>query len=342
MLKLENEIKEFAIKNEFWGNISVIKNGETIIEQSHGFRDLTNKLPMKPDTSQGLASGTKSFTSVAIGVLVDQGKLELETTMKEIFGEDHSFIDSDATIHHLLCHTSGVFDYFDEETIEDFENFQVEIPWCLLETPSDYLPLFLDKPKKFNVGEKFSYSNGGYILLGIIIEKISKIKFRDFVQKHVLEPAGMENSGFFAFNDLPENTALGYIEQDGKMKSNIYNLPIRGGSDGGMYSTGSDIAKFWNALFANKIISEKLMKLFTKPQSRYEDWSCGYSYGYYLFGDNPGDSLNMVGCDSGVGFCSKYIIEDKIVISVLSNKSEGDAAVYGFIMEKYLDSIKAE
>lgn len=334
MKQLIKKIEKFAIENNFSGNVSLSENGESIFSKSFGFRDIVNNLKLNGDTSMGIASGTKSFTAVAIGKLVEMEKLSFQTTMKELFKEDFSFIDSNATIHHLLNHTSGVFDYYDEETVEDFDNYHVDIPWALLETPTDYWPLFQGNSMKFKPEERVSYSNGGFILLGIIIERVSGMVYRDFMQKYIFEPIGMDSTGFYAFNDLPKNCALGYLEKDGKLISNIYNLPIRGGSDGGLYTNCSDLEKFWNGLIDGKIIKDKsILNNYYEPFTKYED-GCGYSYGIYLPKPKYGSSLVMIGGDAGVGFKSKIIIDKKLIFTVISNMSDGEEGLFELIEEE--------
>lgn len=124
----------------------------------------------------------------------------------------------------MLTHTSGVPDYYDEEKIEDFDNFSVGVPWYELKGPHDYLSLLPDEAMKFPPGERFSYSNSGYILLGILIEEITGRPYRDFIEKEIFTSIGMERSGYFAMNQLPEGTAFGYVEsENGLRQSYICN-----------------------------------------------------------------------------------------------------------------------
>ncbi|MBF9016823.1 MULTISPECIES: serine hydrolase [unclassified Oceanispirochaeta] len=332
MNKLIKKIESAAQKQDFWGVVSLRKDDETLIHQSYGFREKSNQVMNSTDTAFGLASGTKSFTSVAIGVLMDHKKLTLESTMLDLLGQKYSFIDPGATIKNLLEHTSGMYDYYDEETVEDFDNYRVEIPWCYLENPSDYWPLFTGKSPKFNPGKRFSYSNGGYVLLGIIIERISGMLYRDFMTKYVLEPSGMKNSGFYSFNDLPANTALGYTSVEGQLVSNIYHLPIRGGGDGGMYSTSDDIHRFWKAFLSGKILSKETLKGYLQSQVKISE-KCDYSFGYYLPSSDSGTSLLMEGCDVGIGFKSKYILKENLTLTVISNKTEGEKEIFRILDE---------
>ncbi|MBN1149095.1 MAG: beta-lactamase family protein [Anaerolineales bacterium] len=319
MKELVHRLEQAAIETEFSGVISVFKGASTVFSKAFGYRDIKNKLPNTTGTKFGIASGTKVFTALGIGVLVDRGAISLGTTVAEIDQEYRGFIDERATIQHLLTHTSGIYDYYDEEVEGDFEHFSVEIPWCELETPSDYYPLFKNKPMKFPPGERYSYSNGGYVLLGMIIEKLTGMLYRDFIHEHVLKAAGMHNSGFYAFNDLPENTANGYLEN--RRTTNIYHLPLRGGGDGGMYTTTDDLRAFWDSLFSNRILRAELTETYLKTHYAFNDTD-GYGCGIYKRLD---DRLFAIeGGDAGVGFDSRYIVGDQLAINILSNVTNGE------------------
>ena len=228
----------------------------------------------------------------------------------------------------MLTHTSGIYDYYDEEIEQDFDNFFVSIPWYRLETPSDYWLLFEGQTAKFQPGERFSYSNGGYVFLGMLIEKITGQLFRDFMQEQVLQVAHMPQTGFYALNNLPANTALGYLED--RQTTNIYNLPIRGGGDGGLFTTAADLRSFWQGLFAHRILSPELTAVFLQTRERFSE-KTGYGCGLYKRLD---DSLYaIVGGDAGVGFDSRYFVHQKITTSILSNTTNGEEDLREVVMD---------
>ncbi len=319
MKDLIDRIEQVASETEFSGVVSIFRDASTVFSKAFGYRDVKNKLRNTTSTIFGIASGTKVFTALGIGVLVDQGLISLGTTIGEINPEYTGFIDEHATIQHLLTHISGIYDYYDEEIEQDYEHFSVAIPWSELETPSDYYPLFKGKAMKFRPGERYSYSNGGYVFLGMLIEKLTGGLYRDFVREHVLQVANMHRSGFYAFNDLPENTANGYLED--RKTTNIYGLPLRGGGDGGMYTTTDDLRAFWDSLFRNRILSEELTTTYLKTYCKF-DATRGYGCGIYKRLD---DSMFwIVGGDAGVGFDSRYVVQEKLTINILSNITNGE------------------
>ena len=318
MEALIRTIEQAASYTQFSGVISIFRDASTVFSKAFGYRDIRNKLPNTTSTIFGIASGTKIFTALGIGVLIDQGLISLGTAVREIDAEYMGFIDGYATIQHLLTHTSGIYDYYDEEIKRDYEHFSVEIPWCELETPSDYYPLFEGKSMKFRPGERYSYSNGGYVFLAILIERLTGRLYRDFVREHVLEVAHMHRSGFCAFNDLPENAADGYLQD--RRTTNIYQLPLRGGGDGGMYTTTDDLRAFWVSLLSNEILSEELTATYLKTHCEF-DAANGYGCGVYKRLD--GSMFAIVGSDAGIGFDSLYIVPDKLTVNVLSNVTSG-------------------
>jgi CubicO group peptidase (beta-lactamase class C family) len=336
---LIREIREKADAVSFSGVISIFRAEEEIYNEAFGFADIANIRKNNVSTRFGIASGTKLFTALGIGTLIDQGRITLNTTVHEIFHRDLTWIDSHANIGNLLTHTSGIFDYYDEELISDFEHFFVDIPWYRLGTPSDYLPLFSGKPAKFSSGERFSYSNGGYICLGIIIEKITRQTYRDYVEAAVFAPAQMSDSGYFAFNQLPKNTANGYkLDPNGSYETNIYNLPIRGASDGGAYTTTHDLRKLWSALLDHRILSKDLTARFLSPYVHIHD-SLDYGYGVYISQVNGMTVFSIEGGDAGVGFDSRYIPEKRLLINILSNTTNGEEEIREVISDNLADIV---
>lgn len=327
---MQDKFDEFLTEKEFSGVVSVYEKQNPVYLKSFGYRDLPNGIPNNVTTLFGIASGTKTFTAIGIMRLMESGAAKLSTPVVEIMDRDMDFIHRDATIRHLLNHTSGIYDYYDEEQIEDFENYSVKIPWFKLETPWDYLPLFDSKEMKFQPGTRTSYSNGGYVLLGALIEKISGQKYRDFMQQSVFEPLGMRSTGFYAFNDLPKNTAWGYMSDGDSLVSNFYQLPIRGGGDGGLYSNSEDMQAFWTNLFRNSLISPETLAEMTNEEVEIFSGQ-KYGLGLYIADFRNHKSYSARGSDCGVGFSSSFVPDLSLNINVFSNMTDGDRGVITFI-----------
>jgi CubicO group peptidase (beta-lactamase class C family) len=241
---LINSISTIQAENKFSGTVLVKKDQVVWTELSYGYANRSEQLINKSSTRYGIASGCKLFTGIAICQLVMDGKLSFDSKLSECLNVTFPNFDEDITIHQLLTHTAGIPDYFDEEVMIDFEQLWIKNPMYHIRYLEDFLPLFQDQQMKSKPDERFHYNNAGYILLGLIVEEASQLHFSHYIQENIFNIVGMEESGYFEFDALPPNTALGYIDYpDGTWKSNIYSLPVKGGSDGGAYVTVRDMEK---------------------------------------------------------------------------------------------------
>ena len=326
MSQLNQVIEQVVDETRFSGVIFVKLDGNVEFENAYGYADRSNKIRNTVDTRFGIASGTKFLTALGIGKLVDRGELSLASKLCDCVNIDFPHISKDVTIHHLLTHTSGVYDYYDEELVEDIDTFQLDIPCFELKGLKDYIPLFRDGEMKFNPGERFSYSNGGFILLGIVIEEISGTSYTDFIQENIFESCEMNDSGFFAMDRLPERTAFGYIDGEDGWRTNIFNLPIVGSSDGGAFTMVKDLDKLWTAFFKEKILSKQLTQLFLEKAVKDKD-NRFYGHGIWIYHEEGVDPVHyLMGWDAGVSFKSTCLSSDS-VITVISNTSAGAWAI---------------
>lgn len=324
MLNLQDVVSDIQSKNDFSGSVLVQQNNHIHFSSSFGFSNRSEQIKNNVHTRFGIASGCKLFTAIAISQLVEEGKLTFDTRLSDCLDVEFKHFSKEISIHHLLTHTSGIPDYFDEEVMDDFEELWIKRPMYHIRRLSDFLPMFQNEPMKSPPGESFHYNNAGYILLGLIVEQAAKMEFTDYVQEHIFKRAGMADSGYFSFDALPENTALGYIDQaDGTWRTNIYSLPVKGGSDGGAYTTVHDIAKLWNALFNHILLNEESIKKLLTPHVQVNETS---HYGYGVWIRNLEEKIlkyHVMGYDPGVSFHSAYYPEHQSIVAVCSNKSKG-------------------
>ena len=166
--------------------------------------------------------------------------------------------------------------------------------------------------------------DSGYILLGLIVEQASGLPFTDYVEEHIFKKAGMVDSGYFAFDSLPEKTALGYIDNsNGTWKTNMYSLPAKGGSDGGAYVTVTDMARLWESLMNHQILSKEMTDRVLTAHVQTKENSF-YGYGVWIEKkDLDVVKYHVMGYDPGVSFHSAYYPEDSRIVVVCSNKSSG-------------------
>ena len=313
-------------EHAFSGVVSIRQRDTVLYQRAAGYADRSNKVENTLETRFGIASGTKFFTALAVGKLIEARKLSFDTKLKDCIDINFPLYSKEITIRHLLTHTSGIPDYFDEEAVTDFDNFTVSVPWYALKGPRDYLAVFPHQAMKFAPGERFAYSNGGYILLGVVIEELTGLKYQDFVEQAIFKPVGMDQSGYFAMNKLPEKTALGYIEDAQGWRTNVFNLPIVGASDGGAFTTLQDLATLWDAFWNYKILPKELVEIYAQPYMKAEAEGEHTYYGHGLWiredeGQNREEYIS--GGDAGVSFRSKVNRADSLEVTVISNTSHG-------------------
>jgi CubicO group peptidase (beta-lactamase class C family) len=330
-------------QHAFSGVVDIRRQDTVLYARAAGYADRSNKIANTLETRFGIASGTKFFTALAIGKLIAGQKLTFSTKLQECVTLDFPRYSPDITIKHLLTHTSGIPDYLDEETTTDFDNVRFHVPYYDLRGPKDYLAVFPDADMKFAPGERFSYSNGGYILLGLVIEALTGMKYQDFVEQAIFQPIGMHRSGYFAMNQLPEQTALGYIEGDEGWRTNIYNLPIVGASDGGAFTTVHDLATLRTAFWRHEILPEALVEIYTAPyvQAEPEDEHTRYyGHGLWIKENTHGEhNIYIRGGDVGVSFESSMNRANGLQVTVISNTTDGAWPVLGTILTAVQDLI---
>lgn len=239
---------EKAMAAGFSGVVLIAHDGKTVLEKAGGLANRADGTPNRIDTKFNLGSINKLFTKVAIAQLMTAGKLSLDTRLGAILPD---FPSKDAapkiTIGHLIEMKSGIGDFFGPA----FE----AAPKEKIRTLQDYIPLFANKPLAFEPGTGNAYSNGGYVTLGLVIEKLSGQTYYDYVREHIFKPAGMNDTDSYFRSDKTPNRATGYTRRTGPdYQSNVDSLPERGSSAGGGYSTAGDLIRFNEALLANRLL----------------------------------------------------------------------------------------
>ena len=236
-------LKDISGKDEFSGTVLIAKNGKQIWSGAYGVSNRQTKELNKIDTKYNLGSINKIFTVLALGILADEGKLKFDDTIgKHIPTYPNKAARDTVTIRHLITMSSGIGDIFGPEFNRT--------PKSKLRTIDSYLPLFASKPLAFEPGKGRAYSNGGYLVLGAIIERASGQNYYDFVRERIYKPIGMQDTEAYESDATIPNIARGYTYSPGQKKrvDNINSLPARGSSGGGGYSTAPDLLKFANAI----------------------------------------------------------------------------------------------
>jgi len=242
-------LEESARADAFSGVVLVAKGSRVLVHEAYGFADREAKVPNKKDTRFNVGSINKNFTRVAILQLVRQGRLSLDDLIKKHLPDyPNAAAAEKVRIRHLLNMTSGIGDFFGAR--------YDATPKENIRTLQDYLPLFADLPLEFEPGTSSRYSNGGYIVLGLIIEKAARVDYYQYVRENIFKPCGMLATDSFARDADVPNLAKGYTLEGGTGPGRVLNhetLPGRGSSAGGGYSTAEDLLKYVRALKDKKI-----------------------------------------------------------------------------------------
>lgn len=248
---------EAAVAAGFSGNVLVAHDGHVLFEHSYGLADPAAGTPVTPDTRFNLASTGKLFTIVAVMQLVQQGKLDLDAPVGQYLPDwPVATVREQVTPRHLLMHTSGLGLYWGAA-------FDARRP--SLQRLSDHLPLLSAEPA-FPPGTGWRYSNVGYQLLGLLVEKLSGEDYHDYVARHVFAPAGMADSGFFAMDGRAEGVAVPRRGGTGPDRDQRLPMPEpRGGAAGGGYSTARDLLRFHRALVGGALLDEATLQLMFAP-----------------------------------------------------------------------------
>lgn len=310
-------------RSPFSGVIFVRERDRVVLAEAFGFANRAEQLRNSVSTRFGMASGAKTFTAVAVCQLAERGRVALDTPLQDCLKTPLPHFDPGVTVHHLLTHSAGIPDYFDEAVMDDYEALWRERPMYTLRAPRDFLPLFAHAPMQFKPGSQWAYNNAGYIVLGLLVEELTGMPFARYVREHILQPCRMNETGYFPMDRLPGGTAHGYIPADGgEWRTNIYSVPIVGGPDGGAYTTVWDLARFWDALMGFRILTEAPVEKMLTPYWRTNPESEKSHYGYGLWiAREEGATLaySMVGEDPGVAFFSAFDPGRRIQFSVLGN-----------------------
>jgi D-alanyl-D-alanine carboxypeptidase len=292
--------------------ILVAEGDKVVLEKGYGLASLELGVPIAPDMVFRIGSVTKQFTAVAILMLVEQGKLRLDQKISEILPDYPKAQGEQVSVEQLLNHTGGIPNYTDDAEFWKISKEKLE--------PVRMLALFADKPLAFKPGEQWAYSNSGYFVLGLILEKVSGESYRSFIEKHLLAPAGMKATLYDDPEKLVPRRASGYQPMpDGSFAPAPYIDMSGPYSAGALISTLGDLHRWNLALLEGKLIRHESLEKAWSPLPL-----AGGKKNAYGFGWNVGkfEGQRMVSHGGGIpGFmCMMYFLpEKKMTVAVLSN-----------------------
>lgn len=302
-----NEYMDAVINvNGFSGTILIARDGKPIVSRGYGMANIELGVPNAPNNVFRLGSVTKQFTGMAIAMLQERGKLSASDPMcKYLTGCPE--IWKPITINHLLRHTSGVTNY---TAFPDFAKTTV-----MPVTTAEMLDRLEREPLDFAPGEKMSYSNSGYYLLGAIIEKVSGKTYQDFLQENIFTPLGMKQTYYDDPLKIIDHRAAGYQKRAGKIINAAYtdmSVPYAAGS---LASTTGDLLIWDQALYTEKLVSKRSLNEMFSP----EKGETGYGYGWSIGTKAGHKSISHGGGIYGFATDISRFPDDRVTVVVLSN-----------------------
>jgi CubicO group peptidase (beta-lactamase class C family) len=320
--ELESFVKKLAEADVFSGSVLFAKDGRVLYKGAVGMANKDFGAPNKIDTKFNLGSMNKMFTGVAIAQLVEKGKLSYDDPLSK-FIPDFPNVEAAKKIQlkHLLTHTAGLGGYFSER-YQKLSRDQIR-------TVDDMMKLAREDEKdvKFEPGSKWQYSNTGMMVLGKVIEIASGQSYFDYVRENIYKPAGMTNTDCYELDKVNTNLAVGYdkrfTDSGIEWANNVFMHVMRGGPQGGGYSTVEDLLKFDQALRSGKLVSAATFKLITSPKPELNSPGYGYGFGVQPARNVAGHSGGFPGISSNLDM---YLGSGWTAI-VMSNYSRGSSPV---------------
>jgi CubicO group peptidase (beta-lactamase class C family) len=306
--KIDAVMTEFSRLDLFSGAVLVAEGGDIVYAEAFGEANKDHHVANILETRFNIGSIGKTFTGVAIMQLVERGKLELTAPVVHYL-PDFPYGEG-ITIHHLLSHTSGMYNYMAHP--------EYQATKAGLRNISDFLPLIYDQQLVFDTpGERFAYSNSGIVVLGAVIEKVSGQPYAQFIRENILAPAGMTDTGINFWDQIVPNRAMGYTKGlSGGFTAAIFQVPPAS-ADGGIETTVLDMLKFDRALYGNTLLGEaSKAKMFTPNLE-------GYGYCWRIANEGGHRSIGHGGGAPGVSASFMRYPDDDVTIIVLSNYTDG-------------------
>ncbi len=318
------EAKVDALFRPYTGNrpgasVMIIRNGKPILVKSYGLANVEKRIPVTPLTNFRLASVTKQFTAASILMLIERGQLSLATTLGELF-PDFPPYGRKITIDQLLHHTSGLQAY--EEIVPDTVKKQMkdrDVLNLMMRLDSTYFP----------PGTRYRYSNTGYAVLAMIMEKVSHKSYADFVRENIFAPLGMSGSVAFekGISTVPHR-AYGYTVKGDSIlftDQSTYSAVL---GDGGIYSSVTDLFKWDQALYGNRVLSFRMQRYAFTPQL--EHYGCGWRIDRY----REHRRIHHTGSTSGFRNVIQRFPDDHFTVIILTNRNAPGVAP---LAEKLVD-----
>jgi CubicO group peptidase (beta-lactamase class C family) len=294
--------------------LTIIKDGQIVKAKGYGYSNLEHQVPVKPETIFQSGSIGKQFTATAIMLLVEDGKINLDDPISKYLSNTPAAWKN-ITVRKLLSHTSGLGDY-----PEDFD-YRKDY------TEKQLYEILKTQPLLFQPGEKWDYSNLGYMLLGILIHEVSGKFYGDFLQERVFQPLGMSTTRIISEADIIPNRAAGYVLVNGQIKNQDWVSPtLNTTADGALYFTILDLAKWDAALYTEKILKKSSLDQMWTPVKLNDGSTYPYGFGWKVDEIAGHRVIEHGGTWQGFhGYIARYV-DNKLTVVVLNNQPESKNA----------------
>lgn len=320
--QLDKLISTYAEYGKFNGTILVAKEGKVMYQKGLGLANMEWNVPNQPNTKFRIGSITKQFTALLIMQLVAEKRLDLHTPISTYLPDYPEKNGDQITLHHLLTHTSGIPNSYSSPTPK------INKPDLVI--PDNYAPKqlvseFSSLPLEFTPGQKFSYCNAGYTLLGFIIETVTKKTYQQVLQDRIFTPLNMKNTGFEKHRAILKNRASGYFKSWGDYYNANYVDMSSVYAAGALYSTVEDLYLWDQALYTEKLLPKKYRGLLFTAHIPDPDYGGSYGYGWSIKNKllgNSNDHVLTISHDGVIdGFCAilTRIPSSKSTVILLSN-----------------------
>lgn len=337
--KTDQLFSNLISKDEPGAAVLVIRDNQTVFKKGYGVAELRTLRPIGSQTNFRLASLTKAFTAASIMLLVREGKLSYEHRLTDIFLGFPEY-GQQIKIRHLLHHTSGLPDYEDlmspyhgTKPVEEIQIKDQEVLALLQQTKSG----------KFLPGSHWAYSNSGYVLLGLIVEKISGQPFPEFLRQRIFERLGMENTvAYVRGQNEVSNRAFGHSKRNGQWLETDQSPTSATLGDGGIYSSLEDLAKWDEAWRSNKLLNEEEIKLALTPvivpgrgPIEPDETPAAYGFGWFLNSWKGHRRIWHYGETRGFRTAVHRFPDEKLTVIVLANRSDLEASSLALKVAKF-------
>ncbi len=311
----ENLLQELITENKVVGIAAGYSvNGKTLWQVTSGYANKATRRSFEADTKVRMASIAKPMTALAVMQLVEQGLIDLNAPIQTYLPDYPKQLNTQITTKHLLSHTSGIAGYKNPKEAETKINYP---------SLSEAVNLFKDRPLLFEPGTEYSYTTYGYTLLGLILEKVTGVQFEAYMQQHIWDAAGMNNTGVAKFGVNQANASNLYRRsRNGKIKEGEENNLSNRIPGGGFYTTVEDMLKFGNAVINNTYVSPETLTTMRQHHSL-EKENNAYGLGWFLYNPKPNEGAIIGHSGAQTGCSSQLFIvpEKEIVAIVLANTS---------------------